>query len=370
LEAINPGSSPRIAVPNPEEARALAELILADSPELSVDVNVQSRGDGPNEIVTPDVGIISPIELYEASVQELNSCVQDGRRKKPLESHPDGYIDDPDDGNDAMFGRRFVDKREKRKDPVVEPVPYQPMLPPKPIDPKDQTVEVEFGVYGNWQTFTVPKTITEEEINALATSIYGPPIATPDFTASPYQTQQFRFFPDISHGAPIWITCRQTQGRTKHTLILRVSAETTHEEIEQACSQVWSQPMKFKGAPSVYDPNSIYWMMPKPSEDSPESEAETDSWPIPDDDGIPYVPTPTFKPMVCTFTRSLSSDDLSKPSPIPLAKRSPDVLTCRTVSFGLQHVRYWAPESASVDTVVQGAAAEIGIQTGIVGRRH
>jgi hypothetical protein len=149
LDAINPGSAPRIIVPNPEEARPLAELILADSPDLSVDVNVQSRGEGSNEVVAPDVGIISPIELYEASVQELNSCVQDGRRQKPLESHPDGYVNDPDDGNDAMFGRRFIDKREKRKDPVVELVPYQPMLPPKPIGPKDQTVEVEFGLYGN-----------------------------------------------------------------------------------------------------------------------------------------------------------------------------------------------------------------------------
>jgi hypothetical protein len=241
LESINSGSAPRVIVPNPEEARALAELILADNPELSVDVSVQSRGNGPNEIITPEVGIISPIELFVASVQELNSCIQDGRRRKPLERHPDGYTTDPDDGNDAMFGRRFIDKREKRKDPEVEPVPYQPMLPPKPIDPKDQTVEVEFGLYGIWQTFTVPKTITEEEVNALATSSYGPPIATPDFTASPYQTQQFRFFPDVSHGAPIWITCRQIQGRTKHTFILRVSSETTHEEIEQTWLETCSR---------------------------------------------------------------------------------------------------------------------------------
>jgi hypothetical protein len=113
--------------------------------------------------------------------------------------------------------------------------------------------------------------------------------------------------------------------------------------------------------PSVYDPNSIYWLRPKPSVPPDPSESESDAWRIPEDDEIPHKFTPPIRPMVCTFARSLSFDGLSKPSPVPLAKRSPDTLACWTVSFGLQHVRYWAPESTSVEAIVNGAAAEAGI---------
>jgi hypothetical protein len=96
---------------------------------------------------------------------------------------------------------------------------------------------------------------------------------------------------------------------------MRVSPETSQEEIEQAASQVWMQPMEFRSKfPTVFDPNSIYWLRPKPA--SLPADSEPESEPRSGLDEIPHVFTPTFKPFVCTFTRSLSFDDISKPSPL------------------------------------------------------
>jgi hypothetical protein len=58
LEAISPGASPRLNFPDREHALVLAELIIEEAPEISIDVNVQTREDGPNQVITPDVGII------------------------------------------------------------------------------------------------------------------------------------------------------------------------------------------------------------------------------------------------------------------------------------------------------------------------
>jgi hypothetical protein len=57
LEALNP-------------AETIGEQIMEDCPEISVDVSVQTREDGPNHGIAPEIGEISPIELYEASLSE------------------------------------------------------------------------------------------------------------------------------------------------------------------------------------------------------------------------------------------------------------------------------------------------------------
>jgi hypothetical protein len=110
LEAIAPSSGPRLNFADPEESNRLGRLILDENPELSVEVNVQDR-DGPNQVISPDVGVVSPIELYESSVSEHRVRVADGSPAPPIGRHPDGHRSDPDDGHDPMFGRRFLDQR-------------------------------------------------------------------------------------------------------------------------------------------------------------------------------------------------------------------------------------------------------------------
>jgi ribonuclease HI len=78
-------------------------------------------------------------------------------------------------------------------------------------------------------------------------------------------------------------------------------------------------------------------------------------------DAVPHVETPTYKPMVCSFPRSLSSDDL-KGTPAPdLGVKSVDSLTKWVVMFGLTCVTYWAPEDASEEIVVAKASTSIGL---------
>jgi hypothetical protein len=256
LEAIAPESGPRLNFADPEEANRLGELILEECPELSVEVNVEGR-DGPNQVVSPDVGTVSPIELYEASVSEHRVRVSNGVPALPVERHPDGHREDPDDGSHPMHGRRYLDQRLiifRPSKPAA--APFQPTLPVVPLALSDQSVDIKIGMHGNWEPFTVPRMITEEDLNKLASKHFGPRVATPDYRATPYQTQQFRFYPDVSHGPPIWITLRQSQARSKLTLIMRVSSGTTQEEIEQIASQVWTRPMAFPSKfPSVFDPN-------------------------------------------------------------------------------------------------------------------
>jgi hypothetical protein len=185
-------------------------------------------------------------------------------------------------------------------------------------------------------------------------------VATPDFAGAPTEGQQYQFFPDVSKGAPIWITLRQNLQRSKLTMIMRVSKETSQAEVEKAASIYWEQTVEFKNPPTVYDSNTIYWM--KPHNDGPPDE-DDDTQPEPDTlYAIPHVATPTFKPATCSFVRSLSSDDLSKASKAPAPQKSADCLRKWTVNFGLTVVTHSAPEDAPIEVVAARAATSIGLK--------
>jgi hypothetical protein len=148
--------------------------------------------------------------------------------------------------------------------------------------------------------------------------------------------------------------------RSKLTMIMRVSTESTQAEIEKPATLYWGQPVEFKACPLVFDPNVIYWMRPNAEEPS---EAEEAPFPEPDTlDAIPHIETPTFKPLVCTFPRSHSSDDLKSGAPDPVLQKSADTLAKWTVRFGLTVVNYWAPEDAPEEIVVAKAAESIGLK--------
>jgi hypothetical protein len=184
-------------------------------------------------------------------------------------------------------------------------------------------------------------------------------VATPDFTAAPLEDHQYRFYPDVSHGPAIWITLEQALKRSRFTTIMRVSLDSTQAEIEEAVSRLWSQRVEFRKVPSVLDPNDTYWMPPH-TKDVPDDDDLSISEPN-SLEAIPHVETPTFKPMVCSFPRFHSMDDLEgKPSPV-LAQKSPDCLAKWTIMFGLTVVSYWAREDVPVETVVSKAADALGI---------
>jgi hypothetical protein len=126
--------------------------------------------------VVPDVGIPSPIELYEASIAEHRVREATGLPKVPIERHPDRHKGDPDDGMDPAFGRRQIDLREPKKDkkdgraPRPEPEVFLPMR----IVPRSaHTIEVHVGYQGNWGDASVPREIGKEESNAQAIATLG-----------------------------------------------------------------------------------------------------------------------------------------------------------------------------------------------------
>jgi hypothetical protein len=141
-------------------------------------------------------------------------------------------------------------------------------------------------------------------------------------------------------------------------MVMRVSRESTKDEIEHAASEYWSTPLEFKTFPTTFDATVTYWMHPHRDE---ETEAETD-FPEPETlDGIPHVPTPT-KPATCTFVRSLSSDDLKSSATDHTLQKLADTQAHWEIVFGLQHVMFWAPEDAPEETVIVQAAESVGLR--------
>jgi hypothetical protein len=276
----------------------MGEEIMADCPEISVEVSVQTREDGLNQVIAPEVGEISPIELHEASLSEARVRAEEGLPFKAIERHPDGHKEDTDDGMDHMFGCRApLDRRTHVKKAVRESEPFRPILPAPERPPDSDVVQVESGFRGAWNKHVIPRTITDNEFNTFVSEFHSHQMATADFTGSPIEDQQYRFFPDVSHSTPIWITLRQNMKRSNLTMIMRVSKESTQADIEEAASFYWNQPVEFKSFPTVFDSTVTYWMHPHTEE--PPDEHELPS-PEPDTlDAIPHIPTPTFKPLVC-----------------------------------------------------------------------
>jgi hypothetical protein len=235
------------------------------------------------------------------------------------------------------------------------------MLPAPEIPPGSDTVQIESGFRGSWNKHVVPRSIQEDDLNGLVSAFHKHAVATADFTGAPVEEQQYRFFPDVSHSTPIWITLRQNMKRSNLTMIMRVSRESTQAEIEEQASFYWSQPVEFKSFPTVFDSTTIYWM--RPHSEEPPDDQEPPS-PEPDTlDAIPHVAVPTFRPPVVSFPRSLSSDDLKSGAPDPVFQKSADSLAKWTVMFGPTVVNYWAPEDAPEEIVVAKAAEAIGVMT-------
>jgi hypothetical protein len=67
----------------------MGRMIMDEFPEVSVDVSSKGRSQEPTELL-PDVGIVSPIELYEASISEHRVRREDGLPRIPIERNPDG----------------------------------------------------------------------------------------------------------------------------------------------------------------------------------------------------------------------------------------------------------------------------------------
>jgi hypothetical protein len=239
------------------------------------------------------------------------------------------------------------------------PEPFQDFRPAPSLSDNPEQVEIEYGIKGSWNKIHVPRDVQEEQLNDIISGVTGLHAATTDFTGGPVEGQQYRFFPDVSHGPPIWITLRQGTKRSNLPMVMRVSTNSTQVEIEQAASEYWAASLEFKNFPKTFDATVTYWMHPHRDE---ESEAEQ-TFPEPETlDSIPHVPTPMVKPATCTFVRSLSSDDLKSSALDHTLQKSADTQAHWTVVFGLQHVMYWAPEDAPEEVVIARAAESVGLR--------
>jgi hypothetical protein len=189
----------------------------------------------------PDVGTVSPIELYEASVSEQRVREEIGPPRIPIERHPDGHRFDPDDGKDPMFGRRQIDKRSGKDLTVPRPLPYAPSFPIP--GPPSHTVDVDFGYNGGRKTYSIPKEIQEEELNAFASNELGHRIATPDYTGHHPQTDS-----------------DSCQAHSNHA---HLSGFRSVRHRSKGLRSLGSNYRVQKQILRILDPNEIYWMTPK-----------------------------------------------------------------------------------------------------------
>jgi hypothetical protein len=77
-----------------EEAAQQDQKIGDDFPEL----DLEAVPDVENRAVTPDVGVPSPMEIYQASINEQRVAEHTGLPRRPIERHPAGHKGGPDDG--------------------------------------------------------------------------------------------------------------------------------------------------------------------------------------------------------------------------------------------------------------------------------
>jgi hypothetical protein len=150
LQALHRDEAPRYLRPNSEEGMIRHwQDILENCPELNQEVSVIEEG---REVV-PDVGMLSPIDIYEPSVIEQRVSADTGLELRPSERHPDGHRTDPDDRQHDDFGSRVFEPRtvkEGRKDKAAEkPVPVLFSEMPLRLEPA-LTVEVNFGYQEQW----------------------------------------------------------------------------------------------------------------------------------------------------------------------------------------------------------------------------
>jgi hypothetical protein len=253
-------------IPDSDAAIQMGEEIISLCPEISDEVVVKVKEIGDDEVVGRDVGQISPIELHEAALEENHARARVGLQPRHFE-HPDGHKGDEDDGNDAMFGFLVpLDVRThiKKKEAIPDTIPFQDVMPAPPLPSDTSQTEIEYGSRGNWGKIHVPKGIREEDLNRLISDTLGKVhVATPDYTGSPIEGQMFRFFPDVCHSTPIWITLRQGSKRQNLTMVMRVSRESTQSEIEEAASDFWGNHLEFRNFPRAFDATVSHWMHPR-----------------------------------------------------------------------------------------------------------
>jgi hypothetical protein len=150
---------------------------------------------------------------------------------------------------------------------------------------------------------------------------------------------------------------------------MRVSPLTPKEDIEIAATDVWQSPVIFKNKPaSVWDPNEIYWMMPRPKEGEKPPEPVI---PEPEPLGLRAI---EFKetPLITTvggittsgvaIKRSLSSDDLKTFAADPAPVKKSDIGITWVVQFGEKVTQVWAREDTPVTEICDRAAMSIGVK--------
>jgi hypothetical protein len=135
----------------------------------------------------------------------------------------------------------------------------------------------------------------------------------------------------------IWITLKMTT--PKKTLIMRVSPNTTQEEIEAATRWEWKDGVVVlkKKFPSILDANEIYWVK---TFTPPEPDSEPEPLPEEGEPGMRSIMhRSTLTVPVMTFIRSHSADDF-------VTKRPPmtDYQVTWVVEFDHTVTQLFAPE--------------------------
>jgi hypothetical protein len=160
----------------------------------------------------------------------------------------------------AFGGCKRELKKERHDGIAIHPPPIR--LPRKEEIDEDSEGKsgvvpmVEFGFRGRWYSRTVFKDTTEEEMNVIASELFGKQMAATDFTV-PHERQQSRCYRDISKDEPrIWVDLRMVT--PKMEAMIRCSANSTAVEIEEVAAELWQMEVHLqKELPTVIPSNTM-----------------------------------------------------------------------------------------------------------------
>jgi hypothetical protein len=154
-------------------------------------------------------------------------------------------------------------KKERKTDLAIPPAPLR--LPDKTEIDEDSDSGiirhpvVEFGAGRRWCQRQVYPDTTEEQLNEIASSIFGQPRAFTDCTA-PHDRQQLRCYRDIAkEELKTWVDLRMCSPRAE--AMIRCSTNTTAEEIEEVASELWQTDVQVqKELPQVIPSRRMTWL--------------------------------------------------------------------------------------------------------------
>jgi hypothetical protein len=208
---------------------------------------------------------------------------------------------------------------------------------------------------------TVNTDSIEEEMNAIASNIFGRLMAVTDYTR-PHERQQLRCYPDISREDPrIWIDLRMA--KPKAEAMIRCSMRTSKEEGEQIASELWQMDVELQKELHEAIPAKTMLWFKRPVEQTPEDTRKPEE----DEADVEEMePRPVRKTIkrheVSSITRAFSEDDLARfDEQEEESSSDPDMMIQWAVNVDHERTWFTARQGSTQPEILEAVARRMGV---------